>query len=124
MMDNKRMIECVLLRHNSTRLHDRLKKLGFAELSWTTSMDSRQILIASSFPYTKTESGYSRKVIEEYKGSFWNNGIVVPKRAGKCLDCWDDELKFMSIAEKLIRERYILVDRYGNETDKPKWFNR
>lgn len=123
-MDNKRMIECVLLRHNSTELHNRLKKLGFSELSWTTSMDRNQILIASSFPYTKTESGYSRKVLEEYKGSFWNNGIVAPKGAGNCLDCLDDEDKFMSIAEKLIKERYIWVDRDGNQTEKPEWFNR
>ena len=118
------MIECVLLRHNSTELHNRLKKLGFSELSWTTSMDRNQILIASSFPYTKTESGYSRKVLEEYKGSFWNNGIVAPKGAGNCLDCLDDEDKFMSIAEKLIKERYIWVDRDGNQTEKPEWFNR
>lgn len=123
-MDNKRMIECVLLRHNRTGLHDQLKKLGFAELSWTTSIDRNQILIASSFPYTKMESGYSRKVIEEYKGSFWNNGIGVPKKAGNCLDCWNDEEKFMSIAEKLIKERYIWVDCDGNETEKPEWFNR
>jgi hypothetical protein len=124
MMDNKRMIECVLLRHNNPGLHDTLEKMGFAKLSWTISMDNRQILIASSFPYTKTDSGYSRKVIKEYKGSFWNNGIVAPKGAGNCLDCLDDEEKFMSIAEKLISEKYIWVDRDGNETEKPEWFNK
>lgn len=114
---------CVVLHHNSEELHAKLKSLGFIDLKWTTCLQKEQILIASSYPHTVKKGGYQDKQEDvTYQGSFWNGGNPdYYHNKSNCIDCGDDEEKFLKYAERVIKETYLYFDENWNETEKPKW---
>lgn len=107
-------VNCVLIHHNSQELQDKLKALGFIDLHWTTCLEPKQNLIASSYERTVKGFGYN-PVDKHYKGSFWNCGIGKPKICSNVFDAKDDEELFIKMAERIIKEKEILYDKDWNE---------
>ena len=94
-------VNCVLIRHNSQALQDKLKSLGFIDLRWTTCLEARQNLIASSYEHTVKGVGYN-PVDKHYMGSFFGIAVLespklvvmysMLKTMKNCLSRWLKEL--------------------------------
>lgn len=116
-------VNCVLIRHNNAELQDKLKSMGFIDLRWTTNLEERQNLIASSYPHTV--KGFSPWVgnkihDKKYQGSFWCCGVGEPKKYSNVKDVGDDEELFIELASRIMNEREIWFEN-GEEIEKPKW---
>lgn len=112
-----RECNCVVIRHNSQELQDKLKALGYIDLKWTVNLEPEQLLIASS--YKHTVKGYQawpneRIPDKHYNNSFWNGGIAPPRPEwNNAIDVQDDEELFIKYAEMLTRSKYLQFE--GNQ---------
>jgi hypothetical protein len=118
-----RECNCVVLRHNSQGLQNKLEALGYIPLKWTVSLQPNQLLIASSYEYTVrgwTNSFYEKIPDKTYKNSFWNGGVAPPQDWSNCIDVGDDEDLFLKYAEMLTKQKYLYFE--GNvQVDKPSY---
>ena len=111
---------CVMIKHNSQELQDKLTALGYYGLRWTICTEKEQKLIANGLPYRKS-TGFGPNNYVDYDGAFWNAGIrpvrnpddIGPR--GNTIYVGDDEEQFLYWAERLIKEKEIYFDKEGKE---------
>lgn len=107
---------CVMIKHNSQELQDKLTALGYYGLRWTICTEKEQKLIANGETYHKRVSVYN---YEEVPGCFWNAGIIPVQNPddigprGNTIYVGDDEEQFIYWAERLIKEKEIYFDKEG-----------
>ena len=111
-----RECNCVIIRHNSQELQDKLKTLGYIGLKWTVNLQPEQLLIASSYEHTikGCKNLYGSTPDKHYNNSFWNGGIAPPRPEwNNAIDVQDDEELFIKYAEMLTRSKYLQFE--GNQ---------